>query len=196
MTKSIAALAATALLAGCATLNSVDSDVSSYTRWPAGRAPGAYVFERLPSQQAAAERQAQLEAAARDALADAGFREAAGAEQADVSVQVGARVDRHERTPYGDPFWHPFYGWGGGWGWGPRSRIGLGLHYAPPVYEREVAVLIRDRKTGQPLYESRASSADYGAGGDAVLAAMFDAAMRDFPEPAVSPRRVRVPLAN
>ena len=39
-------------LAGCASLNVLDAEVSSFSRWPAGRAPATYAFERLPSQQA------------------------------------------------------------------------------------------------------------------------------------------------
>ena len=44
----LAAAAAALLLAGCAAMNTVTSEVVSYGDWPAGRAPGSYVFERLP----------------------------------------------------------------------------------------------------------------------------------------------------
>ena len=50
MIKPALALAAFAL-AGCASLDSVDADVSSYSRWPADRGATTYAFERLPSQQ-------------------------------------------------------------------------------------------------------------------------------------------------
>ena len=43
-----------ALLAGCAAMRSLSTEVSSYGEWPAGRQPGSYAFERLPSQQARA----------------------------------------------------------------------------------------------------------------------------------------------
>jgi hypothetical protein len=39
-------------LSGCASLNTVVSDVSSYGQWPTQRKPNTYRFERLPSQQA------------------------------------------------------------------------------------------------------------------------------------------------
>ena len=64
----------TLLLGGCAAFNNLSSEVSTYGPWPAERKPGAFVFERLPSQQAQPEQQSQLEAAARGALEAAGFR--------------------------------------------------------------------------------------------------------------------------
>ena len=84
--RTAVALIAALVLAGCAGMNSVVSDVSSYSQWPAARAPGSYVFERLPSQQAKAPLQDTLEAAARDALAHACFTEAKDAQSADVQV--------------------------------------------------------------------------------------------------------------
>jgi hypothetical protein len=196
MFQRLASIAAVGLLAGCAAMNSIDSDVYSYGTWPAGRTPGTFAFERLPSQQADAERQAQLEAAARPALQQAGFTPAAEAKSADVTVQLGARITRYDRSPWDDPFW---------WRWGPYTHWRYpGWYYPPfgypggysPQYDREVALLIRDRATGTPLYEARAVSDGYSAGGTPVLAAMFEAAMKDFPTPAVSPRRVSVPLAS
>ena len=196
MNRSLLAITAALTLGACASLNTVESDVSSYSQWPADRKPGSYAFERLPSQQANAERQTQLEAAARGALTEAGFSEASSAAAADVSVQLGARVTRYERSPWDDPFWwRGHYGWGWGPGWHRGSRFGLGMHYSPPYYEREVAVLIRDRKTGAPLYETRASSEGGYSASEPLLAAMFDAALKDFPQPAVNPRRVSVQLA-
>ena len=82
------------LLAGCASLNTVTSEVATYGDWPAGRAAGRYAFERLPSQQAQPQRQAELEAAAARALELAGFSAAGDASQADVIVQLGARITR------------------------------------------------------------------------------------------------------
>jgi hypothetical protein len=44
--RTIANLAAVAVLAGCASLYDVDADVSSFSRLPAGRGPSTYAFER------------------------------------------------------------------------------------------------------------------------------------------------------
>ena len=46
---SAAALAGAALLAGCASLHSVDTSVATFGAWPADAAPGTYAFDRLPS---------------------------------------------------------------------------------------------------------------------------------------------------
>ena len=62
-----AAAAALVLLGGCAAMRQLDSEVSSYSQWPAARGAATYTFERLPSQQTRPERQQALEDAARAA---------------------------------------------------------------------------------------------------------------------------------
>ena len=183
-------------LVGCAALNQVSSDVSSFGEWPAGRSPGSYAFERLPSQQARADDAAQLEQAAAKALHQAGFVPAAAEQEPEVLVQLGARFTRTSYPAWDDPLW-----WRGGFG---RYRHGpwigpswsLSMQLQPPRYEFEVALLLRDRASGKPLYETRAAS-DSGSRADlGVIEAMFLAALADFPRPALSPRRVTVPLAK
>lgn len=187
-------LAATLALGGCAALKSVSSDVSSFGDWPVERKPGTYAFERLPSQQARAEETASLEAAAQGALAKAGFAPAAAGQEPEVLVQVGARVGRSD-SPWADPFW-----WRGSFGYyrhGPwlGPRWGMGTQFESARYEREVAVLIRDRASGKPLFEARASNeSGSSSAGSATLGAMFEAALMDFPRPGMNPRRVVVPL--
>lgn len=199
---SLAAVVLAAGLAGCASLNNVDSEVRSYSQWPSGRSAGSYAFERLPSQAAEPERQSELENAARVALSKAGFTESASTSQSDVVVQLGARISREDRSPWDDPiWWNGWYyrsrwapgPWGPGWwGGGPYWS----MRYDTPRYEREVAVLIRDRQSGQPLYESRATNDSLSRGDTATLAAMYEAALKDFPTPSVNPRRISVPLAS
>jgi hypothetical protein len=195
--RATCAVAAAAVLAGCAGIATVTSDVSTFGEWPRGRAPGSYAFERLPSQQAAADQQAMLEEAARPALHKAGFVPAPPGARADVTVQVGARITRSQASPWDDPFW---WRWGAGYwhGFGRRGGFGLSASFplAPTHYEREVALLIRDTASGAPLYEARASSAGTTTGGTQALAAMYQAALADFPTPAINPRRVSVPLAQ
>ena len=114
MTRTLALallLAATLALGGCAALNTVSSDVSSFGEWPADRKAGTYAFERLPSQQAQAAESDALEEAARSALKKAGFTPAAAGQEPDVLVQVGVNAGRTDRQPWADPFW-----WRGGFG--------------------------------------------------------------------------------
>jgi hypothetical protein len=173
----------------------LSSEVASYGEWPQGHAAGTYAFERLPSQQARAQQQDALEAAARPALEAAGFKPAAAGSEPQVLVQVGARVTLADRSPWDDPLW-----WRGSFGYwrygpwpGPSWRLGLRMD--SPRYDREVAVLLRDRATGKPVYESRASNDGYSTGNAALLAAMFAAALKDFPATGLNPRTVVVPLA-
>jgi hypothetical protein len=197
-----ATIAGSALLSGCAAMNTVGSDVASFGSWPAERPPGTYTFDRLPSQQKNPQRQDELEAAAAYALGTAGFSPAPEGSKGDVTVQVGARVTRYDISPWADPFWGPgFYGYYPGWWrpYGPWPYYGVygprpwccgwggwgGYWYPGPYYydyyDREVAILIRNGTDGVPLYESRATSSGSTSGGGRVIAAMFEAAMKDFP---------------
>jgi hypothetical protein len=202
------ALAAGSLvLAGCASgVSTVSIDVSSQGQWPQGSKPGSYAIERLPSQQANAAEQARIEAAAVPALAAAGFT-SAPAEQADVLIQVGARAFDVLRP---DPFASPFYWRTDWWYYGGRRPFFYGPgFYGPGFYgrgfyghgysgyeldtQREVAILIRDRRTQKIVYETRASYLQRWSN-DALLPAMFEAALKDFPQTALSPRTVVVNL--
>ena len=189
MLKSLSLLLAAALLSGCAGMNRLSSDVSSFGSWASGRKPASFTYERLPSQQQLPERQQRLEDAARPALESAGFRQVADGATSDYTVQLGAMISTDERYLY-DSFGVRGFGryprFGHGWGYG---RFGPGP-FASPVFEREVLVLIRDRRTGQTVYETRASNSGHSSALDGVLPAMFEAAMKDFPSSGVNPRRV------
>jgi hypothetical protein len=187
-------LLAVTLLSGCASINSVTSEVSSFGEWPAGRAPGTYAFERLPSQQQRAAEADALEAAARPALAKAGFKPAPEGGTPDVTVQVGVRTTRTEYGPWNDSLW-----WHGGFGYWRRGpwlgpTWSMSVYASPPRYDHEVALLIRERASGKPLFEARASNDSGRFPSPAVSGAMFEAAMLDFPKTGLNPRRINVPL--
>ena len=184
MRKTFTLLGAAAALSGCALLNTLSNEVSTFSQWPSERAPGAYVFDRLPSQQAQPERQQALEAAAGQA--------------AEYTVQLGARVNANERSIDDDPFW-----WHGGVFYGRRPYYrgayfgsGFGFSYRTPSYEREVALLIRDRASSTPLYEARAINDGGSPTIDALLPAMFEAALKDFPQGGPNPRTVRTEISK
>jgi hypothetical protein len=178
------------------------SQVSTYGDWPAGRSPGTYAFDRLPSQAAPgspADVQAQLEYAAAPAVQQAGFVEAAAGTEPDVRIEVSTRLLRMELGPFANGPWRP--GFGVGVGVGGKRRVpgagwsmGMGLHASTPRYEREVVLLIRDRATGRPLYEARATSESATSGDATIVRAMFEAAMSRFPVADAGPKVVRVPL--
>lgn len=196
-------LCAALILSACAGLQEVRSTVSSYGNWPEGRQPGAYVFERLPSQQSQPQEQAMLEAAAEPALATAGFRKVDDAKQADVTVQVAAQalVQHRQRYdpwyPYGpyNPYFGPWRpGFGGWWGSGGRGGISISMAMEPPYVQMQVDVLIRDRRNNQVLYETHAAHEHVGSPIDALYPFLFEAALKDFPRQAVSPRTVTIPV--
>lgn len=187
-----AVLLATAL-AGCAALNTVQADLSTWGEWPAGRQPGSYAFDRLPSQQARSDETERLEAAARPALEKAGFVAAAPGATPDVLVQVAARTARTAPDLWADPLW-----WRGGYGYYRRPWTGAVWVMDPRLdhsrYDREVALLLRDGVSGKPLYEARVSNEGSTAGGGSMLAALFQGALLDFPRTGPNPRTVSVAL--
>ena len=185
--SSATALAVIALTA-CSGPYTVSADVSSYGTWPADRAAGTYAFDRLPSQQQSEEagkRQTSLEDAARAALEKAGFKPAADAKSADVLVTLGARITAYDPVPWDDPLWwrwrgrmfSPRYGYAGWGGWGWRQDP-----FFDRRYDRAVAVLMRDRASGEALFETHASNEGATVGGDTMIGALFNAAMADFPK--------------
>ena len=193
LTRTGAVLLCLALLGGCASLRNVTSDVSSFGEWPSERKAGSYAFERLPSQAARAAESDALEAAARPALAKAGFTPAAAGAAPDVLVQLGARSQRSDYGVWNDPLW-----WRGGfgyWRYGPwmSPRWGLSTRAEFERFDREVVVLLRDRASGKPVFEARAANeGNLDTANAATLGAMFEAALMDFPKLGINPRRVTV----
>lgn len=198
LTRRLILIAASAAaLAACTGPYTVSADVSSYGAWPAERKAGSYAFERLPSQQQseeAAKRESALEDAAKGALEKAGFKPAADAKSADVLITLGARITAYDPVPWDDPLWwrwrgrlvSPRYGYAPGWGgWGWRHDP-----FFDRRYDRAVAVLVRDRASGEALFEAHASNEGGTVGGDSMMGALFEAAMADFPK--VEPKSHRV----
>ena len=203
----LALVALAAVLSGCAATN-VISQVSSYGPWPEASKPGAYAFERLPSQAVQAADQARLETAAEPALLKRGFHRVEQLDKADYTVQIDAGVRTEPRmrhdpllVPYGmhpgyvapghPYFWRP--GVGGWWGTG-GSGLSLSLALEPPWVTLEVRLLIRDRRDGRVLYETQAAHDRVGAIDEAVLPFVFEAALDGFPQPPKGRRVVTVPL--
>jgi hypothetical protein len=196
-----AALAAMALtgLTGCASMRLIDSDVVSVAAVPPGmNLQGAkYRFERLPSQvnnpeAGLAEQQAQA------AMTAVGLvRDDAGAS---LSVMLGFSGSQYPADPWGRPLgpgWTPYgsiaIGSGFGGGLGSHVGLGMGMRFPPPThYRREVSVIMRDLKSGQVVYETRASHSGPWSDSVPIFATLFQAALANFPNPPAGPRRVNI----
>lgn len=192
------------LLGGCASVIRLENDVNSHTAWPSAATPAPgdrFAFERLPSQREAqaAQEQQTLENLARPALEKVGLK--ATNDGADVrwTVQVSARGVKLPHAPWEDPHDR----------WPGRGLVGRdyvvtgkgqvvympGFMYIPtPYYQREIALLMRDAKTGQVVYESKAAHDGPWHDAPALWTALFDAALQGFPRPPSGPRRVVIDL--
>lgn len=186
----IAAVVLVAALAGCASTYTLDNTVQSFSQLQGLPAPATYRFDRLPSQQDAA--QAQLEAMADPALNAVGLKR--DDRNPHYGVQISARTDA-TLSPWADP-WDPF-GWGfGGWGWHRRWGFGMRYNTEPPWYHREVNIVVRELATNKVVYESRAISDGPYFNAAKVFPAMFQAALQGFPNPPQGPRTVNVQVAG
>ena len=197
------AVAALALswLTGCASMRLIDSDVVSVAAAPPGMSlQGAkYRFERLPSQvhnpeAGLAEQQAQAAMTAVGLVRD----DAA----ASLSVMVGFSGTQYQADPWGRPLgpgWTPYgsiaVGSGFGRNFGSHVGLGVGMRFPPPTqYRREVSVVMRDLKSGQVVYETRASHAGPWSDSVPIFATLFQAALANFPNPPAGPHRVNIEL--
>ncbi len=193
---AMAALALS-LLTGCASVRLIDSDVVSVAAVPPGVSlQGAkYRFERLPSQinnpeAGLAEQQAQT------AMTAVGLvRDDAGAS---LSVMVGFSGTQFLADPWGRPVapgWTPYGNIAIGSGLGSHIGLGMGMRFPPPThYSREVSLIMRDLKSGQVVYETRASHSGPWSDSVPIFATLFQAALANFPNPPAGPRRVNIEL--
>ena len=190
---------ATGLLSGCATVRLIDSDVVSVPAVPAGmRLQGAkYRFERLPSQAnnpeaGFAEQQAQAAMTAVGLVRDDA--------NAQISVQVNFAGTQYLADPWGRPLppgaWSPYYGSiSVGRGVGPNVGLGMGMRFPPPTqYRREVSLIMRDLRSGQVVYETRATHDGVWTDSGPIFATLFQAALANFPNPPAGPRRVNIEI--
>ena len=185
----ICCLALAVVLAGCAGVRRIDSQVTSFA--PLAVSAGAsYRFERLPSQQADADALARLEAMAEQALAKVGLRYQP--DQAQLVVQV-ASSRRVQRISFD----------GGGWGL-PLGRVPghapLGGRRLFPgldtqtLYLRELSLIVRDSASHRVLFETYADNDNPWSDDEAVLPAMLDAALQGFPTPPTGVRRIPIDI--
>lgn len=189
----IAALAATALLAGCSTVREVNSTVQSFSSLPGTPVPPTYRLETLPSQQGQMNFPA-VEAQAQHALARVGMIRDDSRPSLLVQISAVARYARdYASWPYYDPYWGPRWGWGMSYGRGWGMGFGGSMMFdGPPLeYYRAVSIVMRDIKTQQIVYETSAQRQDVWTDDPAIFGILFDAALTGFPKPPQGKRNVR-----
>ncbi len=193
------ALAATALLTGCAGVREVQSTVQSYSSLGALPAPPTYRLEVLPSQREAQAHFAAIESQAQQALARVGLQR--DDSRASLVVQIGADA-RYARDYAAWPYYN---GWGPRWGWGLGYGHGWGHHGwgfggsfmfdGPPLeYYRAVSIVMRNATTQQIVYETSAQRQDVWTDDPAIFGILFDAALTGFPRPPQGTRVVRTTI--
>ena len=189
---AVALFAAASLLSACSTVMMVDSEVRSYATQPAIPAGATYRFERLPSQLGNS-RQTLLESFTENALGKVGLRRDDAAAQ--YSVQVSEGLIRENRAPWNDPWRQGM--WSGSVQLSNHGS-GVGLWFPmypfpdPPWYVREVSLILRNLTSAKVVYETGAVNHGPAAHSDAVLPAMLEAALRDFPNPPQGARRINI----
>ena len=197
--KRLAALftfALATLLSGCAGMRVVDSQVLAVANVPAGvQLQGAkYRFERLPSQTHNPEA-GLAEQQAEQALAAVGLmRDDA---QAQLSVLVSLPGTQYLADPSGAPYPGPYgsISIGRGMPWGSGIGFGMGMRFPPPThYRREVSLILRDLRSGQVVYETRASHDGPWHDSTTIFATLFKAALANFPNPPAGPQRVNIEI--
>ena len=193
---TVFALALVTLLSGCAGLRVVDSNVLAVANVPPGvQLQGAhYRFERLPSQLSNPEA-GLAEQQAQQALTTVGLvRDDPGAQ---ISVLVGFAGSQYVSDPWGRPYPST---WGSvsigrGVPWGSGVGVGMGMRFPPPTqYRREVSLIMRDLRSGQVVYETRATHDGIWSDSAQVFATLFQAALANFPNPPAGPRRVNIQI--
>lgn len=197
--RSVAALAAVALLSGCATSRMIDTEVKSFTGTDVAPLHATYRFERLPSQEATLN-QDQLEVMATKALAKAGPVQSA---EPAYSVQVNLQIIRLPRDPRYDP-------WMGGYG--PAGHVGrvgvyggigvfpgnghgsLGMFSELPWYRHRVHLVMRELRSSTVAFESTALFEGPWPDSVNIVPVMLEAALQGYPTPIQGPRTVSIEL--
>ncbi len=196
MARALAAIIFAAIsLTGCGAMRLVDTEVRSFATPTAVSVGATYRFERLPSQQADAARQDKLEVVAQQALDKVGLKRDDSAASHSVQVSYSMKVDAH--APWEQP--EPAWGWGIGLGGrGGSVMLGAGLPFGGlatlPYYRRQISLIIRSLASNQVVYESHATHDGRWADTEAVLPAMFDAVLKDFPNPPAGVRRINIEI--
>jgi hypothetical protein len=207
LARNLTAVALVWLLASCASVRTIDSQVAAFSTLEQAPAIGStWRFEQLPSQQelkgASVVKRRALEALAASELAKIGFAAQPlldTTRHADYTVQLSTRIQRFAPEPM-DAWAYPM------WGYLSQGDISLGTghlifspffrRFEPPWYLHEVSLLIRDNKDSRVVYETQALHQGRWADDEALWPAMLAAALQEFPKPPAGKRVVNIQIPH
>jgi outer membrane murein-binding lipoprotein Lpp len=197
------------LLSGCNSMRIVESQVQTNVQWSTGStAPAAvpakahFRLDRLPADVnnlQAGWAELELEAA----LAPLGWTR--NDVEAQYTIWIGVRAAEFIADPWGQRIRSPWVNHfsvrigtpyrprSAGWGMGiyPSTRAG----FPPPSgYAQEVSIIIRDLKTSNVVYQTKASHEGPWADHPSIWRAMIAAALQGFPQPTAANRRVDISI--
>lgn len=186
-------------LAGCSGVRVIDSQVNSFSTFTELPQPPTYRLERLPLQAGMnlGFSQWQVDAAATQALTAVGMvrDDAQGAYRLELASNSSQYLPN---WPHYDGYYDPFYGPRfigprayGPWGWGGPFGYSSWMDRPPTMYVFDVRLILRDVKTSEVVYESNARYEDIWYNPDAILSALFKAALNGFPTPPQGVRMIR-----
>lgn len=207
------------VLSGCSSVRIIESQVQTSPQWAAVSGGGASVsssapakalfrLERLPADVnnlQAGWAEVELE----NALLPLGWTR--NDVDAQYSVWVGVRTAEFIADAWGRPVrgpWvnHVFVSVGSGyrprgvganvaWNIGLPVYSGMRPGFPPAVgYAQEVSIIIRDLKTSQVVYQTKATHDGPWADHQNILRALISAALQGFPNPQVLQRRVDISI--
>ena len=189
------------LLSGCSSLRVIESQVQTTPQWTSPvPAKASYRWDRLPAD-ANNPQAGWAEVVLESALAPLGWTR--NDTEAEYSVWVGVRTAEYLLDAWGRPVRGP-------WthhvqismGTGFRTRgVGVGIGYGLPLYRyngfppasgyaQEVSIVIRDLRTSNVVYQTKATHEGPWSDHTAILQSMISAALQGFPNPPALNRRV------
>ncbi|MDL2358241.1 MAG: DUF4136 domain-containing protein [Pseudomonadota bacterium] len=205
----LTAIAALALLGGCAT--TIRSDVTTFHQWPAQLADKTYAFVAPPPQDDTLELRS-YQNLVRAQLGKLGFQENTSApalkvsmrfRTTDVPVQSVQAVDPffypsprfatmgafHRRAYWGGSYYSPYYDplWGGM----PQYHV-VQRH----VFQRDLQVAIRSARDNRPLFDVTVHNNSAERSTPALMPALVQSAFEGFPGPNGGARRVELKQNN
>ena len=188
--KVVSAVMLAVVLGACSTVRTADSSVTSFAGQAAAVNGATYRFEELPSQSKEPQ-YGEIQSMAEKALSETGLKRDDAA--ARYSVEVSMVSEQFLRQPYvvlgrysrfvmpsDRLFWPGYY---------PIAMDSI-------TYRYQLRLVMRDTSTAKVAYETTAELEVPWSDSINMIPALLKAALRDYPTPPTSTRKVQVELGQ